>query len=325
MSPQPDLLQRRGLKLSHLRLLAQLAETGQIGQTAAQLGTSQPAASRLLAEVERIVGQPVHERTGRGVVLTAAGLALARRAQRIQLEMRDAAEELADLSGGNTGHVRVGAVTAPALDLVLPALRTARLAYPRLTAEVTVAPSDTLCAQLLGGQIDFSIGRIPPGIDPALFDFRPIGEEPVAFVVRRGHHLLNAGPGAGAVTARDLLDYDWVLPGGGNPMAAAVMARLTELGLPSPPQRLSTASFLLTLAVVQQTNSIAPLSRAVADRFAGAPDAPYGVVPVDLGVTVPSFGLVTRRQSQMPPAAQRLANLILSVAGLPALPDTAAT
>ena len=50
----PTDLLRKGLKLSHLRLMAGLAETGQIGLTAAQMGIAQPAASRLLAEVERI-------------------------------------------------------------------------------------------------------------------------------------------------------------------------------------------------------------------------------------------------------------------------------
>ena len=61
-----DLL-RRGLKLSHLRIVAALGEAGQIGLAAARIGVTQPAASRLLAEVERIAGHPVHRRAGRGI------------------------------------------------------------------------------------------------------------------------------------------------------------------------------------------------------------------------------------------------------------------
>ncbi|EKD61878.1 MAG: putative transcriptional regulator, lysR family, possibly activator of the expression of chvE protein, partial [uncultured bacterium] len=72
-TPSADQLAQRGLKLSHLRLLAALADTGQISQAAERIGVAQPAASRLLAEVERIVGQPVHQRTGRGMALTAVG------------------------------------------------------------------------------------------------------------------------------------------------------------------------------------------------------------------------------------------------------------
>ncbi|MBB4067226.1 helix-turn-helix domain-containing protein [Gellertiella hungarica] len=60
-----DALLQRGLKLSHLRLLEALSESSQISDAARRLGIAQPAASRLLGEIERIVGRPVHERTGR--------------------------------------------------------------------------------------------------------------------------------------------------------------------------------------------------------------------------------------------------------------------
>ena len=56
-----DSLFRRGLKLSHLRLLAALGDTGQLTGAAAAIGVTQPAASRLVAEIERIVG---HEQDG---------------------------------------------------------------------------------------------------------------------------------------------------------------------------------------------------------------------------------------------------------------------
>lgn len=305
-SPDDDALQRRGLKLAHLRLMAALADTGQIGLAAAALGTTQPAASRLLAELERILGHPVHQRSGRGIALTPAGQALARRARKVQIELAETAREIQELAQGGAGHVRIGAVTAPALDLVLPALRTARLSHPGVTAEVTVGPSDALCRQLLDGELDFVLGRLPAGTARGLFDIRLIRDEPVALVVRRGHRLLSSAP----VAPRDLLAFDWVLPGADSPLAAAVRARLAALGLPDPPQRLSTASFLLTLALVQQTNAIAPLAQAVADRFAAAPDAPYGTVPLDLGIVVPPYGLVTRAGTELTPAAALLARLM---------------
>ena len=89
---ETDNFLRRGLKLSHLRLLAALSDTGQLSLAAARMGVAQPAASRLLAEVERITGQPVHTRTGRGLTLTPMGQALAHRATRVVTELRDAEE-----------------------------------------------------------------------------------------------------------------------------------------------------------------------------------------------------------------------------------------
>ncbi|MES2540969.1 MAG: LysR family transcriptional regulator, partial [Pseudomonadota bacterium] len=93
-----------------------------LGVAAARIGVAQPAASRLLAEMEELLGLPLHERQGRGLRLTEVGLALARRAARIEIELADAARELAEAATGRAGVVRVGAVTGPALSLVMPVL-----------------------------------------------------------------------------------------------------------------------------------------------------------------------------------------------------------
>lgn len=300
-----DTLLRRGLKLSHLRLLAALLDTGQLGLAAARLGMAQPAASRLLAEAERIAGHPVHLRTGRGLTLTPMGQALAQRATRIVTELRDAEREVAEIAGGQTGHVRIGSVTGPALDRVLPALRTARLALPAVTTEVVVAPSDLLAQQLLAGRLDFAIGRMPDGMEGDLTLSRPLGDEAVALMVRRGHRLASLP----RLSPEDLLAFDWVMPGPEAILTRTVMDRIHALGLPPPPQRISTSSFLLTLALIQQSNAVAPLARAVCDRFSG-PDSPYVVLPLDLGITVASYGLLTRTGAILTPAAARIMSLV---------------
>lgn len=297
---------RRGLKLAHLRIVAALAETGQIGSAAATLGITQPAASRLLAEVERITGQAVHLRAGRGVSLTPEGAALARRAARVMTEIKLAARELTEIADGAQGHVTLGAVTGPALDRVLPALRTARLALPQVTVEVEVGTSDILAEQLLSGRLDFALARLP-AVGGDLFDMVPIGPEPVSLVVRRGHRLA----GVAELLPTALMEFDWVLPGPGAILRQTVLARLAQLGLPQPPGRLATSSFLLTLAMLQQSNAIAPLATAVAGRFARETDAAYAVLDVDLGITVAPYGLLTRAGGRPTPVAERLRAMIL--------------
>ena len=302
----------RGLKLSHLQMMAAFAETGQIGAAAASLGIAQPAASRLLSEVEAILGLPVRARAGRGVVLTEAGRVLAERAVRVLQEMAEAGREVAEIAAGGVGRVRIGAVTAPALDIVLPALRTARLSHPKIESEVVVAASDILCDQLASGRLDFVIGRVPAGVDAGLFDGRVIAPEPVALVVRKGHHLAERPPSDPV----ELLGYDWVLPGEESPLTQAVLARLAELGLPRPSQRLSTASFLLTLALLHQSNVVAPLAQAVADQFAWGPDAPLVQVPVDLGLEVAPYSLLIRKGARLTAAAETVLGIVgLSLPG----------
>ena len=303
---RPDSLLRKGLKLSHLRLLAALAETGQLTLAAATIGISQPAASRLVAEIEGVIGAAVHERTGRGIGLTAMGRALALRAQRVRLELDDAARDLAEIVAGGMGHVRIGTVTGAALDRVLPALQRERLRHPSVTVEVEVAASDVLCQHLLAGRLDFVLGRMPEGPQVQLLTYAPMESEPLALVARRGHPLLSTA----APTLAAALGFDWLLPGEPSLMTRTVLASLQARGLPAPHQRVSTTSFMLTLALLQQSDALAVLAQAIARQFSTGPDAVLGMVPLDLGVTVEPYGMISRQRVVLTPAAQRLADLI---------------
>jgi DNA-binding transcriptional LysR family regulator len=107
------------------------------------------------------------------------------------------------------------------------------------------------------------------------------------------------------------MEFDWVMPAPDTLLRRVVVERLGALGLPPPAQRMATASFLLTLALLQQSNAIAPLSSAVAQSFTSGDRAPYCILPIDLGIVVPPFGLMTRIGAELPPAARAAAAQIL--------------
>ncbi|MFN3577600.1 MAG: LysR family transcriptional regulator [Tabrizicola sp.] len=300
--------QLRRLKPVQLRLLAELDQAGALGVAAARIGIAQPAASRLLADMEALLGLSLHERQGRGLQLTAVGRALARRAARIEIELADAARDMAEAATGRSGVVRVGAVTGPALSLVMPTLIAFQSDLPDFRAEVTVATSVTLCELLREGRLDFALARLSPG--ETQLEARLLAAEPLSLVVRRGHPLL-VRP---ILSLHDLLDFDWVMGDDGTLLTQTVVSRLTELGLPLPKRRISTSSFLFTLALLNQTDAIAPLATPVVDSFAGNPSVPFVSLPIDLGLAVAPFSLVTRIGAQMTPSAQRLADAVLAAA-----------
>lgn len=300
--------QLRQLKPVQLRLLAELNGSQALGLAAARVGIAQPAASRHLAEMEALLGLPLHERQGRGLTLTRVGEALARRAARIQIELADAARDIAEAATGRAGVVRVGAVTGPALSLVLPALTEFRRLHPDFRAEVTVATSVHLCEQLHGGHLDFALARPDPG--ETQLEARRIASEPLSLVVRRGHPLV-VRP---MITVDDLLRYEWVMGDDQTLLTQTVLARLVELGLPLPQRRISTSSFLFTLALLNQTDAVAPLATPVVESLSGNPSVPFVSLPIDLGLTVAPFSLVTRTASRLTPSAQRLAEAILALA-----------
>jgi DNA-binding transcriptional LysR family regulator len=296
--------QLRRLKPVQLRLLAHLGEAGALGEAASKIGIAQPAASRLLAEMEAALGLSLHERQGRGLRLTHVGEALARRAARIEMELFDAAQEVAEAATGRAGVVRVGAVTGPALSLILPTLTAMQKSLPDFRVEVTVATSINLCDMLRDGRLDFALARVPAG--ESQLKATVMASEPLSLVVRRGHPLLVRPE----ITVADLLQYDWVMGDDETLLTQTVMSRLAEIGMPVPNRRISTSSFLFTLALLNQTDAIAPLATPVVDSLSGNPSVPFISLPIDLGLTVAPFSLVTRVGSQLTPSAQRLVDRI---------------
>ncbi len=308
----PTDLLRHGLKLSHLRLLAALADTGGMGAAAARLGTSQPAASRLAAEAERIAEVQLYRRSGRGIELTEAGRALAFRSHRVLQELGDAARDLTELRAGHAGRVNLGSVTGPAIEYVLPAVRHLRIGHPGISVRVEVATSDVLGPMLLRGEIDFALCRLPDGHDAALFTQRRLATEPLAFTVREEHPLLTDR----VPTLSEMLDYDWVLPVEGAILRATIERTLRSVGLPMPSKVLATSSFLFTLAMIRQTNAIAPIARPVAEAFAGISGSggTIAILPSPIAIEVEPFALLTRADQVLTPAAEVLFREIAALA-----------
>jgi DNA-binding transcriptional LysR family regulator len=71
------------LELRHLRYFCSVVEAGSFGRAAEQLGLTQPALSRQVADLETVVAIPLLDRASRGVTATPAGEALMRSAHRI--------------------------------------------------------------------------------------------------------------------------------------------------------------------------------------------------------------------------------------------------
>jgi DNA-binding transcriptional LysR family regulator len=299
---EPDLL-ARGLKLSHLRFAAALGEEGGISAAAAVVGISQPAASRLAAEIEHLCGVPIYRRTGRGIALTEAGARFAARSARILREIGEAGREVGEIGQGVSGQVAFGSVTGPAIDHAIPALRRTRLSYPGISVRIDVAASDVLIPMLRSGQLDFAICRVPPGTDAGAFVQAPQAEEPIRFVARGGHPLCRD---PGPVTDDALLRYDWVLPPLGTILRSTIDLALRRAHKPPPQHVLTTSSFLFTLAYLRQTNAVAPIATALANSFASADPADHDgitVLKTDLLVTVEPFALVRRAGTSLTPAA----------------------
>lgn len=300
---------RSALKFGHMRMIAALEQHGSVSAAAAALNISQPAASRMIAEMEMILDARLLERMPRGIALTPYGEALARRARSILAELREAEREISDIRTGKGGTVHLGAVTAPAVELAVPAIRELREHFPRIEVNVQVEASNVLARELIASRHDFIIARIPEDLNPRLFESRIIGGETACLVVRRGHPLLSKSK----VSLADTLDFDWVQQPAGSLLKRTIEHHFIRLNTPLPERVLNTGSLLLTFVMIARSNAIGPMSKEVA-RFVRSDEGLAGAVeilPLDFEIEVEPYSLITSRNRILSPAAQLLYDAIL--------------
>jgi DNA-binding transcriptional LysR family regulator len=304
-----DSLIKAGLKLNHIRLISAIADHGQVSAAAERLNISQPAASRLLHEIETILRAPLCERAAKGMVMTRFGEAMARRARAILLEIREANREITELKTGYGGSVNLGSVTAPAIGLAVPAIRKVRALYPAIQINCQIETSNVLARDLIAARYDFVIGRIPDDLDPRLFDALPLGIEKACLVVRAGHPLLSQPPAGLAELSR----YDWIFQPQGSLLSRRLQTMFIETGVPLPDNIVTTTSVLLTMALIAESDSIAPIAEEVATFIASHSNrmGEIAILPTDFDIVLQPFSLITARGRALPPSAKLLHDLIL--------------
>jgi DNA-binding transcriptional LysR family regulator len=288
------------LKLSHMRLIVAIEDTEMVSAAAQAVNMSQPAASRMIAEMEALLDAPLCERLSRGVRLTPLGQTLARHARSVLLQLVQAEQEFADVRAGRTGVVSLGAVTAPAIDLAAPAIGKMRAVLPQLELNIKIDSSNVLARDLLASRLDFIIARVPDDLDARLFDGLTIGIEEASLIVRCGHPLLGMGP----VSVDQLSTFEWVLQPRGTPLRRAI-ERLFAIGNVAPPERFSnTTSLLLTMMLVAQSDAIAPISIEAAKFAAGGLPTALAILPTNFAIVVQPYSLIALRHRALSPSAQ---------------------
>ncbi|TAT85034.1 LysR family transcriptional regulator [Rhizobium ruizarguesonis] len=304
-----DGLLRAGLKLNHLRMIVAIEDSGQISAAAEVLNISQPAASRMLSEMESITKTSLYERVARGVVLTTFGAALARRARKILLELREASREIGELKSGKGGSVFIGAVTAPAMSLIVPAINKVRKAYPGIEINIQVETSNVLARELLAARHDFIIGRIPDDLNPRLFEVTEIGIERACLIVRSRHPLMKQKTSS----LSDVRDYDWVFQPPGTLLRRTIEDVFLSHGVALPENIVNTSSLLLTCAIICETDAIAPVAVDVAQFLAsqGSNASDVRMLPIDFDINVKPYSMITARERALPPSARLLYDIIL--------------
>jgi DNA-binding transcriptional LysR family regulator len=282
--------------MRHLRLLVAIDEQRTLHRAAARVAMTQPAATRLLGELERQLGLRLFDRSPRGMTPTAYGRALVRHAHSVLATLGHARDELAALQQGVDGQVRVGVLLVAASVLVPEAVIRFKARHPRLTVQ-------------LRGELDLIVGRSTADIDAAGLTLESFYEEPMAVAVRVTHPLARRR----SLGLSALVDETWVLP----PPEAAYRRRLDaafrQLGLEPPVRRVESLSGPVNRMLATETDMLVVMPGEIARREAR--QGRVRVLPVALPPPSGPVGLVTAAGRTVSPAAAAFADALREAAG----------
>jgi DNA-binding transcriptional LysR family regulator len=286
------------LKTRQLLLLVALAEEGNIHRAAQVLNMTQPAASKLLKDLEDALEVSLFERLPRGMRPTWYGETMIRHARVALTSLNQAHEELVAAKNGQFGQVNVGAITAPGLALLPPTVALVKREHPNLQIALDVETSDVLIERLNQGKLDIIVARLFARHDKTELRYEMLTDEPVCAVARPGHPLFS-GPKPGLA---QVAEAGWIVPPAGSVLRHRFDLMFQEEGLQAPSNVIETASLLFTTKMLQQSDMLSVVATDVARYYAD--HGLLAILPMALPCQMDAFGIITRRDRLLSPAAK---------------------
>jgi DNA-binding transcriptional LysR family regulator len=293
--PWDDRIARR-LRLKDLHTLQIVAEFGSMAKASSRLALSQPAISKAVSDMERLLGVPLLDRSARGVELTDYGRVLLQRGRTIFDELHQGVRDIEHLSDPTTGEVRIG-TTAPMTVFVSQVIGRLSSAYPRITYDVSETDTTSLIRLLRNRELDLVISRWTrqdPGDDLMT---ETLFRAPLAVLADRHHPLTRRGN----IEMGDLLDEKWTLPPPDGYLGRIVADIFTRRKLPRPLVAVSTRSVHMQLNLIASGQFLGMLpARIIGDP---ANKAWLRALKVDLSDSADPVALITLKTKRLGGAA----------------------
>ena len=254
----------QAITLRHLRALVALSDLKLIARVSEALGVTQPAVSKQIAELERIVGVPVVTRDRNRLYLTPIGVRLADHARVALGQLDRAAFDIEAMTSGVSGSVSVGVVSSVAPTLMSGTIELFKRSTPQANVSVSEGHFVELLPQLEAGALDLVIARVWQPQELAGIDQMALFSEPIVVVAGHNHPLSQGGD----VTWTDVTTYPWILPQPGSVARQAVDALFAANGLSPPNNTIASLSIALNLELLRAMPALGLLPQRLAQAQA---------------------------------------------------------
>ena len=295
------------LKLRHLVLLDALGRSRNMHLAAQQMNITQPAATKILQDIEDMFDLVLFERLPRNMQPTDLGEFVIRFARETLNATGKFVEELDHMKKGGYGVLLVGTTYGIAY-LLSPSIMKMKQKRPLLSIRVLERTSDILLTELEERNIDLVIGRVTGEHQHNIFDFRDIAATQMCVAVNPNHPLLNETQ----LSLAQLVNCPWILHPLSTPTRKLFEETLADMGLKSPVNIVETTSIFTTLQLLQGSDMVAilPVS-AVADYIRRGM---ISRLPISFDKNLEDYGILTRKGEILSTATREFMETVLEVA-----------
>ncbi|OWT73614.1 MULTISPECIES: LysR substrate-binding domain-containing protein [unclassified Achromobacter] len=303
-----DRMLRSNIKLRHLQLLVALDQFRHLGRTSEFLSVSQPAVSRMLTEIEAMLGQTLFVRSTRGTAPTAAGIVMVRFARSVLAQYDRTRDEIGAQESGAAGRVRIGAMSVALSPLLADAVDILKAESARATVLIETGDLTGLLPKLRLGETDLFVGRLEPGYAAPDLTTEALYADPMVAVIAPGHALARKRK----LRWDDIAELPCVLPPPWASLRVKLEQQFHRHGVQPPGDVIESSSYQATVLFVQRRGAVAFLAAGTARDLerAGA----LRVLPLSVDVDLPSVGIIALRETVPTAVTARMMDALRSAA-----------
>jgi DNA-binding transcriptional LysR family regulator len=175
------------MELWQMEVFMAVAEEKSFSRAGNRLGRTQPAISSAIKLLEEELGEPLFDRLGKTIRLTAAGDLLTDYAKRLIRLRAEALEAMGELRGVGRGTLRLGANETTCLYLLPEVLSSFKQAYPQVQVDIQRAITRAITEKVVEGSLDFGIVTLP--VHNPRLETLTIHQDDMALIVSPLHKL----------------------------------------------------------------------------------------------------------------------------------------
>jgi len=296
------------LRLKHFEVFRNVCTLQTIRKAAVASNITQPAASKLIQELEDMFQVVLFQRNRRGMRLTKHGDILLRHIGIVMADISNIRADLDQSMRGTGGVIRLGILPSLSSVLLARAINTLLETLPCIQFSVHEGTTDALLDALRQNDLDIAFGRALHAGRPANLRATKVYTEAFDIVCGRQHPMAKQAH----VKWQDLASARWVLPVLGTPLREIADSMFTATGNLRPVAAVACGSFHHMRYVIAAGQLLGVLPHSMAQQ--GCFDGDLVILQPEHTAKVAPISLFVRSDFQASPAVAAFERIIVEAA-----------